>query len=189
MKSKTIAIMLLLLSGCGQPYNYQTPEEKISQQCTEAGYIDKEFDDCISSATKAYKIEAARQEKEFAKARKQAEKQRLAALKAIHDADKEKCSGYGFKNGTDKFAACMQNIENSRNLAELQSERLQQAQYQASETQRQLDNIQRQAAINNIISSLSPPPQPQVIYAPPAPSMPVTTSCRRDAWGVNCTSW
>jgi len=51
---------------------------------------------------------------------------------------------YGFKSGTDKFAACMQNIENSRNLAELQSELLQQAQYQAADTQRQLDNMQRQ---------------------------------------------
>jgi len=96
-----------LLAACGPQYNYQSPHELIVQKCTEYGYKDKEFDDCVSSARKAYNEEITRQEKEYAKQQKEIKKRRL-------EADSTKCKDYGFKKGTKDFASCMMQIELSR---------------------------------------------------------------------------
>ena len=105
-------VSCLLLAACAPvPQNiYKTPHEQFMQKCSEAGFKDKEFEDCVSSATNAYNEDLAARKKEIAieverrnqesiKARKDAEKRQLAA-------EDEKCIGNGLKKGTASFATC-----------------------------------------------------------------------------------
>lgn len=133
-----IAILLLpLLSACAPQYTYKSPEEQIVQKCSEAGYVGKEHDDCVTSATAAYKKEVARQEKEWAKEVERRNKEMIKAQKEAKrkqlEADGAKCKDYGFAKGTKDFAACMMQVEMARKQDQQQQEALAAQQQVASQ--------------------------------------------------------
>lgn len=104
-------------------------------------------------------------------------------------ADQNKCSGYGYKPGTDAYADCMMATSQHRDQQQADAQRMkawqqqQQANRDAKEAadraaadQRDRDNVQKM--MNGSGSSSFIPPQPQVVS--PQPVSPTTSG--------NCTS-
>lgn len=109
LMKKAIFAIIFPLSGCAQPYYHTlSVSEQIAKGCREAGYQDKEFNDCVKAAGDSYKKESEKRKRELSTAQKQQEK-----IQA--DKDKAKCREYGLKYGTKEFAGCMMNIEAARN--------------------------------------------------------------------------
>lgn len=75
-------------------------QQLINKTCSDAGYKEKAFEDCVSKATEKYEREV--------------ERKRQAEAKTLADADRAKCKGYGFKSGADAFATCMQKLQKTR---------------------------------------------------------------------------
>lgn len=161
----TFWLIIPILSACTPQNTYQSPRDQIVQKCTAAGYKDKEFDDCVSTATDAYIAEFNRQTAQENQERIKAEKAAKAAQLAD---DSAKCKGYGFKKGTKDFAGCMMQIEQTRQQAQRQQEVLtaqMAAQQQAIAIQQQALQQQRAQELGNNISNIFK----NYNYVPPVP--------------------
>lgn len=182
----TILSCLLPITACTPPYNYQSPHDQIVQKCTEAGYKDKEFDDCVTSATKAYNEELAKQQKaeaaEIERRNKESIRMQKEAKARQLAEDSGKCKDYGFKRGTKDFAACMMQIEQARK----QDQQLQQtlATQQAIANQ-QIEANERAAAAQRLQNYFL---QQQAIQAQQnIANQNAIANMRRN--NVNCTSY
>lgn len=170
-------IVLLFMSGCAP--QYVSPHDLIVQDCTKAGYQDKELDKCIKVATETYIKEFNRIEKENAKAQERARKELAKAQEQARQAqlkaDKDKCRSFGFKTGTSQFASCMLQVEQQR-ISLIAQERQIQANRESAEMQLMGNYLLQQEAIKAI-------------------NQPTTTNCTSrynsllNGYETNCNQW